>query len=85
MLFGLKGGAMAYVVDDGPEERTGYVIAQLGRVVAMIDALWRDALVAGRSDSEIPLGEASQAVHRALIALSLQRAVERRQGLPPNL
>ena len=39
MLFGLKGGAMAYVVDDGPEERTGYVIAQLGRVVAMIDAL----------------------------------------------
>ena len=75
---------MAYVVDDGLEERTGYVIAELGRVVAMIDELWRDALVAGPSDSEIALGEASQAVHRALIALSSQRDGERRQGLPPN-
>ena len=76
---------MAYVVDDGPEERTVYVMAELGKVVAMIDELWRDALVAGPSDSEIALGEASQAVHRALISLRSQRAGERRQGVPPNL
>jgi hypothetical protein len=83
--LGVRGGAMAYVVDDGPEERTAYVIAELRKVAAMIDELRRDALKAARSDTEIPLGEASQAVYRALIALSLQRAAERRQGLPPNL
>ena len=85
MVSGLKGGAMAYVVDNGPEERTAYVIAEVGKVVVMIDELWRDALVAGPSDSEIALGEASQAVHRALIALSALRAAERRKGLPPDL
>jgi hypothetical protein len=76
---------MAYVIDDGPEERTACVIGALRTVATMIDELWRDALEAGPSDTEIPLGEASQAVHRALVALSSQRAAERRQGLPPNL
>jgi hypothetical protein len=80
MIYGLRGGVMAYVVDDGPEERTAYVIAELGKVVAMIDQLWRDALVVGPSDSEMALGEASQAVHRALIVLSSQRDGERRRG-----
>ena len=67
---------MVYVVDDGPKERTAAVIAELRKVAAMIDELWRDALEAGPGDTEIPLGEASQAVHRALIALRSQRAAQ---------
>ena len=67
---------MAYVVDGGPEERTVYVVAELRNVAAMIDKLWRDVLEAGPGDTEIPLCEASQAVHRALVALSSQRAAQ---------
>jgi hypothetical protein len=61
---------MAHVVDDGIEERTSFVIAELRKVAVTIDQLWRDALDAGISDSEIPLREASQAVYRAVITLS---------------
>jgi hypothetical protein len=53
---------MAHVVDDGIEERTSFVIAELRKAAVMIDQLWRDALDAGLSDTEIPLREASQAV-----------------------
>lgn len=67
---------MVYVVDGGSEEQTASVIAELQKVAAMIDELWRDALEAGPSDTEIPLGEASQAVHRALIALRSQRTAQ---------
>jgi hypothetical protein len=60
---------MAHVVDDGIDERTSIVIAELRRVAVMIDQLCRDALDAGISDTEIPLREASQAVYRAVITL----------------
>jgi hypothetical protein len=67
---------MAHVVDDGIEERTSFVIAELRKVAVTIDQLWRDALDAGFSESEIPLREASQAVYRAVITLSSQTAAE---------
>ena len=67
---------MAHVVDDGIEERTSFVIAELRKVAVTIDQLWRDALDAGLSESEIPLREASQAVYRAVITLSSQSAAE---------
>jgi hypothetical protein len=67
---------MAHVVDDGIDERTSIVIAELRRVAVMVDQLWRDALDAGLSDTEIPLGDASQAVHRAVITLGWQSAAE---------
>jgi hypothetical protein len=63
---------MAEVVDADLQERTAAVIGQLRKVADMIDDLWRDTLEAGVSDTEIPLGEASQAVQRALVALSSQ-------------
>jgi hypothetical protein len=67
---------MGYVVDDGIEERTVFVIAELRKVAVMIDQLWRDALDASLSDIEIPLREASQAVYRAVITLSSQSAAQ---------
>ena len=67
---------MAYVVDVGIEERTSFVIAELRKVGVMIDQLWRDALDASLGDTEIRLREASQAVHRAVITLSSESAVE---------
>jgi hypothetical protein len=67
---------MACVVDDRVEERTSFVVAELQKVAVMIDEFWRDALQARLSDTEIPLCEASQAVHRAVIALSSLRSAE---------
>jgi hypothetical protein len=67
---------MAQVVYDGIEERTYFVIAELREVAVTIDQLWRDALDAGLSDSEIPLREASQAVYRAVITLTSQSTPE---------
>jgi hypothetical protein len=67
---------MAHVVDDGTEERTSFVIVELRKLAVMIDQLWRDALDAGLSDTEIPLRDASQAVYRAVIILSSQSAAE---------
>jgi hypothetical protein len=46
---------LAHVVDVGMDERTSFVIAELRKVAVMIDQLWRDALEAGLSDTEIPL------------------------------
>jgi hypothetical protein len=34
---------MAHVVDDGIEERTSFVIAELRKVAVTIDQLWRNA------------------------------------------
>jgi hypothetical protein len=67
---------MAHVVDDGIAERTSFVIGELRKMAVMIDQLWRDALDAGLSDTEIPLRDASQAVYRAVITLSSQSAAE---------
>ena len=67
---------MAHVVDDGIAERTCFVIGELRKTAVMIDQLWRDALDAGLTDTEIPLRDASQAVYRAVITLSSQSAAE---------
>jgi hypothetical protein len=65
---------MTQIVDDEIEEQTSFVIAELQRLAVVIDQLWRDALDAGLSDTEISLREASQAVYRAVITLSSQKA-----------
>jgi hypothetical protein len=45
--------------------------AGLQRIAVQLDQLWQDGLAAGSRDA-IALDEASQCVHRALLALSLQ-------------
>ena len=67
---------MAHVVDDGIDERTSFLIAEIRKVAVMIDQLWRDVLEAGLSDTEFPLRDASQAVYRTVIALTSQSAAE---------
>jgi hypothetical protein len=67
---------MAHVLDDHLQHRTASVLAELRKAALMVDELWRDALESGVSETEIPMGEASQAVHRAVIMLSSQRAAE---------
>jgi hypothetical protein len=54
---------------EGLEDRQDAVAAELGRAAIALDELWRDAVDAGTTDAAISLGEASQSVHRALIAL----------------
>lgn len=63
---------MPQVIEDSLRERTNMITAELQRVAVKLDGLWHDSLAAG-SGQTIDLGEANQAVHRALLALSLQR------------
>lgn len=56
---------MAYVIDDDLQARTAAVVTDLRKVALIIDDLRRDALDAGLAETEMPLGEAIQAVHRA--------------------
>ena len=46
------------------------LLGLLRRASSVIDSMWHTALVEGDADSAVQLGEASQGVHRALIALS---------------
>ena len=58
--------------DPGPE---GAVVVLLRRAGAMIDSMWHQALAESGQHQAVQLAEASQGVHRALIALSaLERA-----------
>lgn len=51
------------------------LLGLLRRAGAVIDSMWNSALADGDDGSALQLGEASQGVHRALIALSgLDRA-----------
>ena len=63
---------MPEVIQDTILERTNLVAAELLRITVQLDQLWQDSLVAG-SRHAIALDEASQGVHRALLALTLQR------------
>ena len=76
IVLDLEGVAVANVLDDHLQDRTASVLAELRKAAFMIDELWRDTLESGVSETEIPMGEASQAVHRALIALSSHEAAK---------
>lgn len=52
---------------------TAHLVASLREASVTIDALWRSCLQGGSPDMAVPLGEASHAVHRALIALHSAR------------
>ena len=64
---------MPQVIEDPIREQTNSLTAELQRMAVQLDQLWQDSLAAG-SRHAIALGEASQGVHRALLALSLQHA-----------
>lgn len=49
---------------------TGTVIRPLREASRLVDSLWRAAVAAGVRDEAMRLGEASHAIHRALVALS---------------
>lgn len=46
------------------------LLLSLRRAGSVIDSMWHRALADGDADSAVQLGEASQGVHRALIALT---------------
>lgn len=46
-----------------------HVVELVRRAGAAVDALWRAALDDGHGESALKFGEASQGIHRALIAL----------------
>ena len=58
---------MAYAVDDELQARTAAVVTELRKVALLIDEPWRDALDTGLPKTEIPLGEAIQAVLSVLV------------------
>ena len=59
------------------DEETGGgsgLLKLLGEATAVIDSMWRSALSDGTGQAALHLGEASQGLHRAMIALgSLHR------------
>jgi hypothetical protein len=64
---------MPEAIEDGIGEQTNLLAAELQRITLLLDQLLQDSLAAG-SRHAIALDEASQGVHRALLALSLQHA-----------
>jgi hypothetical protein len=48
----------------------GVVIAHLRAAAHTVDLLWNDALAEPSGEAAMALGQASQAIHRALIALT---------------
>ncbi|HUJ65332.1 MAG TPA: hypothetical protein VLX59_07340 [Acidimicrobiales bacterium] len=78
---------MPQLIDDAIREQTDLLTAELQRIAIRVDLLLEDSLAAG-SGQTMALGEASQGVHRALLALSLQRlsaemVVDVREWVPP--
>jgi len=69
-------------LDDLPDaagEDVGELIGVLRRVSRSLDRLWSQALTNAQGDVAMRLGDASQGVHRALVALR-----EDTGGLPPH-
>ena len=58
------------VADGSQADRLALTLARIRLSVRTIDELWRGALDAGAGGEAIEFGDASQALHRALIALS---------------
>jgi hypothetical protein len=61
------------VVIDLRAQAVGTVVTNLRAAARTIDLLWNEAL-AERSGEAVPLGQASQAIHKALIALKSAQA-----------
>ena len=57
-----------------PENSGASLLVLLREASRAVDALWRDALTGGQADSAVRFGEASQGLHRALIALNAPTA-----------
>lgn len=55
--------------DSSPGEDLADLIGSLRKVSGALDRLWRQALGSASGDLAMRLGDASQGVHRALIAL----------------
>jgi hypothetical protein len=60
---------MVFTDFTGQDCRTS-VVSHLRDAARMVDQLWFNALAEHSDEQAIPLGEASQAIHRALIALA---------------
>jgi uncharacterized protein YukE len=58
------------VADGSQADRIAMALARIRMSVGTIDELWRGALATGAGGEAIEFGDASQALHRALIALS---------------
>lgn len=68
---GVEPPAVVAVGGDGQDG----VFLLLRRAGSLIDAMWRDCVGGGAESSAVALAEASQGVHRALIALeALERS-----------
>lgn len=59
---------------DGSEADSG-ILSVLETATATIDSMWRSALEQGMGQTALHLGEASQGIHRALIALASLRLI----------
>jgi hypothetical protein len=57
------------VVDVRLRSRTASALALLGEASRTVDDLWKEAVDEARTDEAIDLSEASQGIHRAMIAL----------------
>jgi hypothetical protein len=70
---------MDRVLDVTGYERRASIIEQLHEVALSLDTMWWETLADGSAGATVSLTEASQAVHRALIALGSEEP----QGGPP--
>jgi hypothetical protein len=61
---------MPGVLDSRQHSRTGSAYQQLTEAGRAVDAMWQEAIDDGRNSDAIDLGEASQSIHRALVALA---------------
>jgi len=67
---------MADVLDVRKLRDTKSALAQLSEVSRLVDQLWEDSIGTTRADDAIDLGEASQGIHRAMIALAARVATD---------
>jgi hypothetical protein len=67
---------MADVLEVRKLRDTTSALAQLSEVSRLVDQLWQDSMDGTSPDDAIALGEASQGIHRALIALAAYSAPE---------
>ena len=58
------------VLDVRLHSRTASALAQLAEASRAIDDMWQEAIDEARTDEAIDLCEASQGIHRAIVALT---------------
>jgi len=69
------------VVVDLRGQDIGAVVTNLRAAARTVDLLWNEALGEGSGPAALPLAQASQAIHRALIALTAVDIADRPQAL----